>query len=614
MPNAFRYLAAGLLAVAGLLSACATAQKQEITSAEYIDHVRFLASDALQGRGNGTPSMEQAARYIRAEFQRAGLIPTGDANYYQYLTITVGSRFEPDNLFTISSGESETEFSLGEQYVPVSFGGASSDNLPLVFAGYGITAPEADYDDYEGIDVKGKVALIMALEPQRDDVDSPFDGTADTQHAQIQTKVLNARKHGAAALIIVRGPLHHRELEAAGVDELPELTESYSVAEMGIHAVMAALAPVDTALQSAGVNLRELQQSIDADLHPRSKIIEGASIALNVDVKPVRRRVANVLGLIKGSDPKVADEIIVVGAHYDHIGLGHTNSMSPDLAGSIHNGADDNASGVAGLIEIAEMMSLSLREPRRTICFVAFAAEEMGLLGSTYFVNNPPFPREKIVAMFNMDMIGRLRNGSLLVGGAGTAQEFPKLLEEANRTYGLKLILDKSGLGAGDHAAFTLKKIPVLFFFSGVHADYHRPSDDWDKINSRGGATIARFVADNIRAVDGLKNRPAFVEVKDPEPPRGQRRRGPRPWFGSVPDFSFQGDGYRFQSVMTGSPAAIAGLQAGDILVQFGDKEIKNIHDYTTALGSLQPGDEVNVIVLRGEVRIEAKILLVKRR
>ena len=615
MPNAFRFLAVGALAVTVLLSGCATAQKQEITASEYIDHVKFLASDELMGRGNGTPSLDQAARYIRTEFKRASLLPGGDANYYQYLTITIGSHIGPGNAFALGTGGSEIAFSLGEQYVPVSFGENPSGGLPLVFAGYGITAPEAEYDDYLGIDAKGKAVLILALEPQRDKADSRLDGTADTAHAQIQTKVLNARNHGAAAVVIVRGPLHHRELEAADIDELPRLSEAFSVEGMGIPAVLAAYEPLANALAPTGTDLRALQEGIESDFQPRSAEIKGAVLTLNVDVKPVKRRVANVIGMIKGVDAELGDEVIVVGAHYDHLGLGYTGSMAPGLAGQIHNGADDNASGVAGLIEIAEQIGLHLREPRRTICFVAFASEEMGLLGSTYFVNNPPFPREKIIAMLNMDMIGRLRDGHLLVGGVGTAKEFNGLVANVNRQYGLKLALDQGGLGAGDHAAFTVKKIPSLFFFSGVHADYHRPSDDWEKINAEGGTTVARFVADMVRAIDGLKKRPAYVEVKAPEPPPGrQARGGDRPWFGSVPDFSYQGEGYRFQSVMPDSPAAKAGLMAGDILVEFGGKQIKNIYDYTAALGTFQPGDTVDVVVLRDGNRLPAKVTLLKRR
>jgi aminopeptidase YwaD len=614
MPDSRKYFAIGVLLVLVTLAGCTSTPKRGITASEYIDHVKFLASDELKGRGNGTPELEQAARYIRTEFQRARLQPGGQANYYGYLTITVGSRFGEENLLLIKSKSRESKLELGGQFVPVSFGENNAAELPLVFAGYGISASEAHYDDYEGVDVRGKAVLIFALEPQRDRADSPFDGTADTRHAQMQTKVLNARSHGAVAALIVRGPLHRAEIEASHSDELPTITEAYSVAGMGIPAAQVAYEPVRQVLADAGIDLGELQEEIEMDLKPRSAPVEGVSVRMNVDVKPIKKRVSNVIGIVKGSDPEVGDEVIVVGAHYDHLGLGYSGSMAPDLAGQIHNGADDNASGVSALIEIAEDISLELREPRRTICFVAFASEEMGLLGSHQFVSAPPFPLEKIVAMINMDMIGRLRDKRLLVGGVGTANEFQKLVEGVNKQYGFNLIFDKSGLGAGDHTSFSLKRIPVLFFFTGVHADYHRPSDDWDKINAEGGAMVARFVTDVVRAIDALKKRPAFVEVQEPRMPPGERSGAPRPWFGSVPDFSFQGEGYKFQSVLPGSPAAEAGLQAGDIMVEFSGKPVKNIYDYTAALSAFQPGDKVLVVVLRASERLEVEVTLARRR
>ena len=607
MKRVYGTLAALYLAVILMASSCAMAPKVEITSGEFIDHVRILAADNMKGRATGSPELMEAARYIRSQFRSAGLEPGGETNYFQYFSVTVGSRFGADNGLRLAQGEREQILSLGEEYMPVSFGGKAGENLPLVFAGYGITAPEAQYDDYEGLDVAGKAVLVFALEPQRTKSDSPLDGVADTRHAQVQTKVLNARKHGAAALLIVRGPLHAGE----GAAELPAMSESYNVEEMGIPALLIASQPLDRCISGSGLDLAKMQQDIEADFKPLSAAVEGVVVNVAVDVKPVRRRAVNVIGKMRGREPELTDEAIIVGAHFDHIGLGYGSSMSPGLAGQIHNGADDNASGTAALIEIAEYLNLNLRDSRRSIYFVAFAGEEMGLLGSTYFIENSPVPPEKIIAMVNMDMVGRLRDGNLLVGGVGTAEPFQRIVDDAAKSYPFHVNYDRSGLGAGDHAAFSLKKIPILFFFSGVHEDYHRPSDDWEKINSEGGAEIARLVADVVRKIDALERPPAFVEVE--QKAVADRRGGGRPWFGSVPDFSYQGEGYRFQAVTAGSPAEKAGLKAGDILVEFGGAKVGNIYDYTSALQNYQPGDTVEVVVLRDGESLQVQVTLEDR-
>lgn len=600
-----------VLAIAVFLTtaSCVTAPKQEITPSEFLRHIQVLASDDMKGRGNGTPELERAAHYIRHQFERARLLPGFNDSYFHSFPIRIGSRLGGRNSLVFKTEVSERTLELGRDYMPVSFGGERKVETPLVFAGYGITAPEFDYDDYGNVDVKNKIVVVLDLEPQRSKADSVFGGTADTQHSLLQTKVLNARNHGAVGIIIFTGPAHI----SSDVSELPARGEGFSVDEMGIPGARVTLSTIEDILSQAGLDVEQVQTGIDADLKPRSAELRGASVEMAMDVVTLTRRVANVVGKLPGTDDKLRDEVIVVGAHYDHLGLGYRGSMSPRAAGQIHNGADDNASGVAGLVEIAEKLALDPGGTRRSILFVAFAGEEMGVLGSTHFINHPPVPKEKIVAMFNMDMIGRPEDKRLLVGGVGTGAEFSRIVEIVNRRYKFKLTIDKSGVSASDHTPFVLQGIPVLFFFTGVHTDYHRPSDDWEKINAGGGAGVARFVSDVIRLVDVQRQRPTFVEVKVQKPPSG-RRGGPRPWFGSVPDFTYEGEGYRFQTVMPGSPAAEAGLKAKDILIEFAGKKIKNIYDYTAALGAQQPGDEVEVVVLRDGESLKVKVKLVRRR
>jgi len=595
---------------ASLLAAgCAGVPKREITRTEFLGHIRVLASDEMRGRGNGTPELGRAARYIMREFRRAGLQPAEEFNYLQYFSIRTGSRLSGENALTLRIGEHELDLDVGSDYVPISFGGEQRLSAPLVFAGYGITAPEIGYDDYAGIDAAGKAVLVLALEPQRDRVESPFEGTLDTTYAQNQHKILNARGHGAAAVILVRGPLHRRPQDS----ELPSMGVGFVVEEMGLPAVAALASPIEELLASAGFDLLALQRQIDDDLQPRSDEIDGAQVSLCVNVRSVRRRVANVVGVLPGSDPELRHEVIVVGAHYDHIGLGYRGSMDPSGAGEVHNGADDNASGTSGLIEIAERFGLDLARPRRTIVFVAFAGEELGLLGSTHFAANPPVPAEGIVAMVNMDMIGRPSSDRLIVGGVGTAAEFRPLLEAANRRFRFDLILHDSGLSASDHTAFVARSIPALFFFSGVHTDYHRPSDDWERIDAAGGTAIARFVAEVVSRIDHLDERPRFVEVAGQQHPPAGRGGGEGTWFGSVPDFSYQGEGYRFQAIIPGSPAERAGLRAQDILIEFAGRGIGNIYDFTAALRAHGPGDAVEVVVIRDGERLRVSVTLARR-
>ena len=335
--NRLTVLVASVVAAALLAAGCAGAQKREITSSEFLDHIKVLASDEMRGRGNGTPELARAARYIMREFQRAGLEPAEEFNYLQYFSIRTGSRLGDGNSLALRIGERELDLEVGSDYVPISFGGEQRLSAPLVFAGYGITAPEMGYDDYAGIDAAGKAVLVLALEPQRDRADSPFEGTLDTTYAQNQHKILNARSHGAAAVILVRGPLHRRPQDP----ELPSMEAGFVVEEMGLPAAAARAAPIEELLASAGLDLLALQRRIDDDLQPRSAEIDGAEVSLSVDVRSVRRRVANVVGVLPGSDPELRQEVIVVGAHYDHIGLGYRGSMAPGSAGQIHNGADD---------------------------------------------------------------------------------------------------------------------------------------------------------------------------------------------------------------------------------------------------------------------------------
>ena len=317
---------------------------------------------------------------------------------------------------------------------------------------------------------------------------------------------------------------------------------------------------------------------------------------------------------LPGSDPKLADQYIVVGAHYDHLGLGAHNSLAPRQIGQIHHGADDNASGTAGVLELADALAHSPQRPRRSIVFICFAGEELGLLGSNYYVAHPTYPLKQTIAMLNMDMIGRVAKNKLYVSGTGTSPGFQQLVQEANKPVNFEIAYSNSGYGASDQTSFTVKEIPVLFFFSGLHSDYHKPSDTWDKIDAAAGARVIELVANVVSGLDALNDRPQYVRVAEPLSSGTGGGGGYGPYFGSIPDFGEIEHGVKFSDVRDGSPAAKAGLKGGDILIEFDGKKIENLYDFTYALRSHKPGETVPVTVMRGSEKITRDVTLEVRK
>jgi len=320
----------------------------------------------------------------------------------------------------------------------------------------------------------------------------------------------------------------------------------------------------------------------------------------------------NVVALIPGTSSKLRGEVVVVGAHYDHLGLGGFGALDPDSTGRVHNGADDNASGTAALLEIGR--ALAGRKPARTIVLVAFSGEELGTLGSTYFVQHAvPQPIDSLYAMLNLDMVGRLRNARLTALGAATAREFPALLDSLNTPPRFDLRASGDGWGPSDHAVFFATRHPVLHFFTDLHDDYHRSTDDWEKLNVSGITQVAQFVADLAWV---LANRPApltFVDAPRPQASAGGSGYGA--YLGTIPDMSGGGvpEGVRITGVRAGSPAEHAGLQTGDVITAIGDKHVGNLYDMTDALRSHQPGDTVVIVSKREGIERRATTVLGKR-
>ncbi len=575
----------------------------------YLADVKYLASPAREGRGAGTKGLREASQYIEHEFQSLGLKPAGTRSYLQPFLVTTGARLKGRNQLLVRLNGSSRTLKLGEDYTPLSFSATGSVSAPLVFAGYGVTAPEFQYDDYAGVDVKDKVAVILRYEPKRFQEKSGHPGL--TRHAQLITKAINARNHGARAVILLNGAL-----PAGEQDLLLKFGSQAGPQNVGIPMVQVKNAVAAEWLQAADKSLSELQHSIDSDLKPGSFALpDSAQVSLAVGIEQVHATVANVLGYLPGK----SDEYIIIGAHYDHLGRGGPDSLAPSQIGQIHPGADDNASGTAGVMELARMFTAEKTQPERGILFVTFAGEELGLLGSAHWVNNPTLPLDKAVAMINMDMIGRIRDSKLYVGGIGTGSTFNPGFENIARKYRFNIAYSAGGYSASDHTSFVAKKIPVLFFFSGLHSDYHKPSDTWDKIDAPDAARLLDMVAEEATSLDYAQNRPQFVVVasdareENAAAGRGEGR-GYGPWFGSIPDFGQSEDGVKFSDVQPGSPAAKAGFRAGDVLVQFGDSPIHNLYDFTDALRRSKVGDVVPVKVLRDGKPVTASVTLEQRR
>ncbi|MCA9023651.1 MAG: M20/M25/M40 family metallo-hydrolase [Planctomycetaceae bacterium] len=364
---------------------------------------------------------------------------------------------------------------------------------------------------------------------------------------------------------------------------------------------------IDPIVSSAiGQTLEQLEQAIDADGKPHSVELAGYSTEGETALRINREPVKNVIGVLPGAGP-LADETIVVGAHYDHLGLGGEGSLMPGST-DVHNGADDNASGTVALLELARRLAARSEPLPRRVVFIAFTGEERGLLGSAHYVKEPVFANEKTIAMFNMDMVGRLTDDKLTVFGTGTASRWNALLDDEAEERNFKLSKKEEGFGPSDHSSFYAKQIPVLHFFTGTHNDYHRPTDDWDKINVEGMERIVDLLEDLIVTTAETEKVPEYVAVKGRA--ELQERTGSRPYFGSIPDFGGEEVGYALQGVSPGSPADKGGLKGGDVIIQLGTFPITGLDDFDLALREFSAGEEVEVKVRRAGEELTFRVTL----
>lgn len=567
-------------------------------------HARFLASEKLTGRGINTPGIRLARDYIAGEFAKLGLQPGGDnGSYLQAFEVATGVRAEQPTSLTLSN---HPPLTLNRDWTPLGFSASKKLEAEVVFAGYGITVKEYGYDDYQDIDAKGKIVIVLRYEPPPKDDKSPFRKYPNYSiHAALRTKANNARDHGAVGMILV--DLHHQD---DAKRELISTTNSLWRGRTSLVAAQAARAPIEQWLESHGVSLTELRDKIDQEAKPASMDVPAGKATLEVNLEEIRQPTENVLGVLPGSDPHLKNETVVIGAHYDHIGFGHYGTRNPSTEGQTHHGADDNASGTAVLLDLARRLSESDVKPARTIVFAAFSAEELGLFGSRHYVNHPAVPLSSTRAMINLDMVGRLRDGRVTVFGTRSAQEFSGIVKSAAKQLRLE-ISESDGIGRSDHMSFYSKKVPALHFFTGVHSDYHTPGDSWDKLNLEGMAKISDLVMATTRSIVNTNAPLNFVSL--PSAPVAQSTSEGRPsttYLGSIPDYSGANEGVRLAGVSAGSPAALAGLREGDVIVMLAETKVQNLEDLMLVLGSKKPGDEVEIVVLRGTQPLKLKAVL----
>jgi hypothetical protein len=713
-----------LLAITAILLPAADAVVE--SEQRLLKDVKYLASDDLEGRGVGLKGLDLAAEHIRSEFEKAGLNVTAvNGGAFQPFEMTTSTKLGgPHSLVFNGPDNKNMGLKLESDFIPLSLSATGKITGELVFVGYGIDTnsdkaaqvdpakleqaiqlvitaangvkaslndkvqlkqavklltakseevaetvepPEPAYNDYEGLDVKGKVVIIMRREPRQGNPHlGGFGGThgGQSKYADLRSKISTAFGKGAAGILLVDDPYSSRETLDKTKQQLVKQGENVAEAVLAAEAMpaaedenskaakqaltnaatrykelkaeVAAGAPdklikfgyggadsaraipighitrkvCDELLQaSIKTNLGEIEKGIDKELKPKSAILTGWSAAGEFNVERQKSVVKNVIAVLEGQGP-LADETVVIGAHYDHVGRGGKDSLSPGST-EIHNGADDNASGTSVLLEVARMLGARKEKLPRRVVFIAFTAEESGLIGSAKYCAEPVFSLDKTIAMLNMDMVGRLTDNKLTIFGTGTAPTWDSLLEKLGKAGNFAMTFKPEGFGPSDQSSFYAKKIPVLHFFTGNHPDYHRPSDDWEKLNVNGMERVGELVTNVAIETATNPKRPEYIAIKAMANPL---REGSRPYFGAIPDFGTEKPGLLLSGVGPGSPADKATLKSGDRIVQMNQIKIGSLEDFDLALRKFAPGDVIEVTAMRDDKEVKVKVTLDKPR
>jgi hypothetical protein len=592
----------------------------DITAGDLYKDVTYIASDELEGRMTGTAGTRKASEYIAKLLEQAGLEPMGDdGTYFQEFPFPAGLELiAVKNELDIARGhghgaDSTYRATVDRDFRPLSFTANSTAEGSVVFAGYGLVAPgdgdKASYDSYKNLDVKDKIVLVLDGVPEKLDTQKRVHFSL---FAGPRYKAKLAMQRGAAGFMLVIGP------NSAAAGELVPLARTDS--DSGLVAACLTDETADKMLSGPGMGLAEAQSALDTGEIPAhfAKMADtGASVKLTTYLERKEGRDRNVLGLIPPTGRgDIANEYILVGAHYDHIGHGEGGGSRARAGeeGKIHNGADDNASGTSTVLELAAALAKERRElkdnrPRRGVIIALWSGEEIGVIGSSYFAKHPPCPLGKIAAYVNFDMVGRLENGRLILQGIGSSPDWRGLVEKINVTTPLDVTLQDDPYLPTDTHAFYPAGIPVIAFFTGVHDDYNRPTDDADTLNYAGMERLGRWARNLITTLAERYDRPDYAEVKQGRPQMGGGAAARRLYTGMIPDFTAADvKGMKVSGAQSGSPAEKAGIQPGDVIVRFAGQEINGLEDYAVVLRAVKPDVTVEIVVLRDGVETALSI------
>jgi hypothetical protein len=604
-------------AALGLALAClawpALAAEESESEARMRKDLTYLSGDECEGRGVETKGIKLAADFVAAEFKKAGLKPGGvNGTYFQPFEIAgPAERGTPNTLTLFGPQKQEIEATYAKQFMPLALSGSATAKAGVVFVGFGITANKLKYDDYKDVDVAGKIVMLLRRAPRWGNKDAPFLQDDDEELATFASKVVNADQHKAAGVLMVNDAK-----SAANGDDMiafSTLASETSPAKIPVMQIKRELA--DRLLVTADTDLKTLEADIERDLKPHSFAIPGWTAEEQVTVKRKMLETANVIGVLDGAGP-LADETIVFGAHYDHLGYGEVGTLARGEARkAIHHGADDNGSGTTSVIELARRFAAMKDRQGRRLVFMTFSGEERGLLGSVHYCDHPVFPLDKTVAMVNLDMVGRYnedkstKKNSLELGGIGSAKSFESFLDELNKTYDFKVTKSYSGYGPSDHQSFYKKGVPVLFFFTGYHDQYHRPTDTVDHINFAGMKKIVDLSVDIGLALCKDEKRPEYVKMALP--------RRASPGAARVPTIGFAPGNYdenEEKGVLVGGvtkdgPAEKAGLKEGDYIVEIAGKPVKNMTGYMFLMRNQKAGEACEFAVMRDGKKVTLKVV-----
>jgi aminopeptidase YwaD len=556
---------------------------QEIKAADIERHIKYLASDELEGRLAVSPGFEKAAAYVASEFKKYGLQPLGTNGYFQPFEMTAGSSYGKNNMLVVDISEKSLDFVRGVDYAPVP--GSRHDRWgrgQLAFVGFGIK------DDYVGADPSGKVVMML--------VEKPEGGPALSERMHAATDA------GATGVILVSA--------GAQGEILAPMLLRFKAADVPV--ILITRTAAERLL--GGKKIMDLFASLNSTGKPQSFLFANSRVRFITQMEPNRGKSKNVIGFLPGNDPAYKDQMIVLGGHLDHLGYGQVGAVDGTVY--IHNGADDNASGSAAVMEMAQYYSAK-HTNKRGMLFICFGGEEEGLIGSNYFVHNPTVDLQKVTAMVNMDMVGRMTDNKLSIEGVGSSQIWSKWIDEVN-TDNLKISKVAAGAGPSDHTGFYNSGIPVVFFFTNLHKDYHAYTDDWDKINYPGEVSVLHMVDRMVQKIDALDQKVPFQKVTQgmtfdkPDtttpPATGSGRGGIKIRVGLIPDYSFDGPGVLLSGVSPGSPAEKAGLKEGDVILKWGDVTIQDMQSIVEGFLKSSAGTPVKVLIERAKAKIEITV------